>query len=230
MSGLTLINQRSASGQHLQPTGALLSTCGPQAVPDPQALDIFLCMAVPLANGLAYAPFEHSTTSASYQDMLTLTPDTAGRRPRDHRHRRRQSHLTTISGYAQPLRDSTTVSEVVRSHRATPAINTCASSASRRWRRPRPHGSGGARVLVLRQQVDAVGHLDHLKVAGRAETSGTTVNVGNLAIAVLRLDAMPASARRQFMVLRCLKDDECARPRRALSPSPRRIPSSGNEP
>jgi hypothetical protein len=31
---------------------------------------------------------------------------------------------TTISGYAQPLRDSTTVSEVVRSHRATPAINT----------------------------------------------------------------------------------------------------------
>jgi hypothetical protein len=52
---------------------------------------------------------------------------------------------------------------------------------------------------VLRQQVDAGGHLDHLKVAGRAETSGTTVNVGNLAIAVLRLDATPALSRTELL-------------------------------
>jgi hypothetical protein len=173
MSGLTLTNQRRTSGQHLRQTGAILSTCGPLAVPNPQALDIFLCMAVPLANRLAYAPFEHSTTSASYQDMLTLTPDTAGRRPRDHRHRSDNPVSTTISGYAQALRDSTTISEVVRSRRATPAINTCASSASRRWRRPRPHGSG----------------------APAAESAGTSVNLGNLSIAVLQLEAMPISTR-----------------------------------
>jgi hypothetical protein len=35
----------------------------------------------------------------------------------------------------------------------------------------------------------------------RAETVGTTVKVGNLAIAVLQLGATPAAARRRYMAL-----------------------------
>ena len=35
----------------------------------------------------------------------------------------------------------------------------------------------------------------------RAETVGTTVNVGNLAIAVLQLEATPLPARRGYMAL-----------------------------
>ena len=39
------------------------------------------------------------------------------------------------------------------------------------------------------------------KWRARAETAGTTVNVGNLAIAVLQLEATPAAARRRYMAL-----------------------------
>jgi len=35
----------------------------------------------------------------------------------------------------------------------------------------------------------------------RAETAGATVNVGNLAIAVLQLEATPLPARRRYMAL-----------------------------
>jgi hypothetical protein len=35
----------------------------------------------------------------------------------------------------------------------------------------------------------------------RAETAGTTVNVAGLAIAVLQLEATPATARRRYMAL-----------------------------
>jgi hypothetical protein len=39
------------------------------------------------------------------------------------------------------------------------------------------------------------------KWRARAETAGTTVNVGNLAIAGLQLDATPTSARRRYMAV-----------------------------
>ena len=39
------------------------------------------------------------------------------------------------------------------------------------------------------------------KWRARAETAGTTVNVANLAIAVLQLEATPATARRRYMAL-----------------------------
>jgi hypothetical protein len=39
------------------------------------------------------------------------------------------------------------------------------------------------------------------KWRARAETVGTTVKVGNLAIAVLQLEATPAAARRRYMAL-----------------------------
>jgi hypothetical protein len=39
------------------------------------------------------------------------------------------------------------------------------------------------------------------KWRARTETAGTTVNVGNLAIAVLQLEATPAGARRRYMGL-----------------------------
>ena len=39
------------------------------------------------------------------------------------------------------------------------------------------------------------------KWRARAETSGTTVNVGNLAIAVLQLEATPSGTRRRYMAL-----------------------------
>ena len=39
------------------------------------------------------------------------------------------------------------------------------------------------------------------KWRARAETAGTTVNVGHLAIAVLQLEATPAAARRRYMAL-----------------------------
>jgi hypothetical protein len=48
----------------------------------------------------------------------------------------------------------------------------------------------------LSQQAIAVG----LQTT-RAETAGTTVNVGNLAIAVLQLEATLAPARRRYMAL-----------------------------
>lgn len=37
------------------------------------------------------------------------------------------------------------------------------------------------------------------KWRARSETAGTTVNIGNLAIAVLQLEATPAAPRRQYM-------------------------------
>lgn len=140
MSGLTLTNQRRASGQHLQPTGALLSTCGPRAVPNPQALDIFLCMAVPLANGLAYAPFEHSTTSASYQA--------------DPRHRRPPTTRSSPSAPTIPCRPR------------SPAMRRRCGT---RPRFPRWSGVTEQRrlsIFVRRQQADAGGDLDHMEVAG----------------------------------------------------------------
>ena len=108
------------------------------------------------------------TTSASHQDMLTLTPDTAGRRPRDHRHRRRQSRVDHdlrlcagaagldhgfLGGQESPSNAGYQYLCVVSKQTLAATSTTwkwrgactCASSASRRCRPPRPSQSGGAR-------------------------------------------------------------------------------------
>jgi hypothetical protein len=47
----------------------------------------------------------------------------------------------------------------------------------------------------LRRKADTFRHLKG------GETAGTTVNVSNLAIAVLQLEATPVAARRRYMAL-----------------------------
>ena len=69
---------------------------------------------------------------------------------------------------------------------------------------PRSIGSAQHRRLAGRR-VGAAGDARRVsttwKWRARAETAGTTVNVGNRAIAMLQLEATPTAARRRYMAL-----------------------------
>jgi hypothetical protein len=84
---------------------------------------------------------------------------------------------TTVSGYLNFARDGTDQTEFVRE-----GVNAAAYL----------HAG-----VVQRQTLAA--SPTSWKWRARAETAGTTVNVGNLAIAVLQLEATPAAARRRMM-------------------------------
>ena len=87
-----------------------------------------------------------ATTAATYQDMLTLTQTPQAV---DHAIIAIGAYnpvSTTVSGYAQALQGAHQPLRGGQGERRTPpAISTWASSASRRWRRNRPPGSGRPR-------------------------------------------------------------------------------------
>ena len=86
---------------------------------------------------------------------------------------------TSVSGYLNVAKDGSTVAE---------------------WNREAPNAAGWQCAgLAQRQTLAAVATT--WKWRARAETAGTTVNVGNLAIAVLQLEATPAAARRRYMAI-----------------------------
>jgi hypothetical protein len=121
-----------------------------------------------------------ATTAASYQDMLTLT---ATPQPVDHAIIVIGAYnpvSTTVSGYAQALQGATSLSEVVKESQNT----------------------AGYQYLGMVSKQALAATPTTWKWQTKAETAGTTVNVANLAIAVLQLGATPAaSARRRYMAL-----------------------------
>ena len=115
----------------------------------------------------------------SYQDTLTLTqtPQAA-----DHA-------IIAIGAYNTA---STTVSATSTSPKD--------GSAVEKWNCEAPNTAGWQYAgLVQRATLAAIAAI--WKWRARAETAGTTVNVGNLAIAVLQLEATPAAARRRCMAV-----------------------------
>jgi hypothetical protein len=130
----------------------------------------------------AYLASNHATqntTSASNQDFLTLS---ATPLPLQHAIIAVGGYNTasaTVSSYLNVARDGSTVEE---------------------WNREAPNAAGWQCAgLAQRQTLAAVATT--WKWRARAETAGTTVNVGNLAIAVLQLEATPAPARRRIMAV-----------------------------
>ena len=87
--------------------------------------------------------------------------------------------MTSVSAYLNVAKDGSSLAEVNRE-----APNTAG------------YQDAG---LAQRETLSAVSTT--WKWRARAETAGTTVNVGNLAIAVLQLEATPAAARRRYMAL-----------------------------
>ncbi len=79
---------------------------------------------------------------------------------------------------------------------ATRALHTSLAEVNREAPNSAGYQDAG---LAQRQTLAAVSTT--WKWRARAETGGTTVNVGNLAIAVLQLEATPAAARRRYMAL-----------------------------
>jgi hypothetical protein len=121
-----------------------------------------------------------ATTSASYQDALTLTQTPQAV---DHAIIAIGAYnpvSTTISGYAQALQGATSLSEVVKESQNT----------------------AGYQYLGIISKQTLAAQSTTWKWQTRAETAGTTVNADELAIAVLQLGATPAaSVRRRYMAL-----------------------------
>jgi hypothetical protein len=120
-----------------------------------------------------------ATTSADYQDLLTLTQTPQAV---DHAIIAIGAYnpaSTTVSGYAQVLQEATSLSEVVKESQNTAGYQYLG--------------------MVSKQALSATSTT--WKWRARAETAGTTVNVGNLAIAVLQLDATPGPPRRRYMAV-----------------------------
>jgi hypothetical protein len=120
-----------------------------------------------------------ATTSASYQDMLTLT---ATPQAVDHAIIAIGAYnpvSTTVSGYAQALQGATSLSEVVKESQ----------------------NSAGYQYMGIVSKQSLAAQSTTWKWQTKAETAGTTVNVGNLTIAVLQLEATPEPARRRYMAL-----------------------------
>lgn len=126
----------------------------------------------------AYFASNHSgqnTTSASDTDFLTLTATPQA-----------VDHLvlatgawgpasTTVSGYTNVAKDGSTVEEWVRE-----GVNTA-----------------GYMHAAMAQKLTVSNVSTTWKWRARAETAGTTINVGSLALAVLQLDASPAAGTRR---------------------------------
>jgi hypothetical protein len=120
-----------------------------------------------------------NTTSNSDTDFLTLTQTPLA-----------LSHAIIAVAHCNPA--STTVTGYLNLAKDGAAIEE--------WNRESPGAAGYFSAgLAQRQTLSGVSTI--WKWRARAETSGTTVNVGNLAIAVLQLEATPAPARRRYMAL-----------------------------
>ena len=120
-----------------------------------------------------------TTTSASDSDVLTLTHTPAAAVHAIIAIGSFNTASTTVSGYLNFAKDGTNQTEFVRE-----GVNAAAYL----------HAG-----VVQRQTL--VTSPTSWKWRARAETAGTTVNVGNVAIAVLQLEATPAPARRRMMAL-----------------------------
>jgi hypothetical protein len=120
-----------------------------------------------------------STTAATDQIKMTLTAT-----PRALQHAiiavaQWNTASTSVSGYLDVAKAGTTINEAVRE-----APNTAGYLAS----------GFGQRETLAAVSTDWTWRI-------RAETAGTTINVANMAIAVLQLDATPAAGRRRQMAL-----------------------------
>ncbi len=120
-----------------------------------------------------------NTTSAGNQDFLTLSATPLALQHAIIAVGGYNTASTTVSGYLNVAKDGSPVAE---------------------WNREAPNAAGWQCAgLAQRQTLAAVATT--WKWRARAETAGTTVNVGNLAIAVLQLEATPAPARRRTMAV-----------------------------
>jgi D-serine deaminase-like pyridoxal phosphate-dependent protein len=119
-----------------------------------------------------------TTTSASDTDVLTLTHTPAAVAHAVIAIGSFNTASTTVSASLNFAKDDTNQTEFVRE-----GVNAAAY----------------LHAGVVQRQTLAAGSTSW-KWRVRAETAGTTVNVGNLAIAVLQLDATPA-ARRCYMTV-----------------------------
>jgi len=116
-----------------------------------------------------------TTTSASDTDLLTLTHTPAAAAHAIIAIGSFNTASTTVSGYLNFARDGSNQAEFVRE-----GVNAAAYL----------HAG-----VVQRQTLAATSTF--WKWRARAETAGTTVNVANLAIAVLQLEATPAARKRR---------------------------------
>ena len=120
-----------------------------------------------------------NTTSASNQDVLTLSATTLSLPHAIIAVGGYNTASTTVSGYLNIARDGSSVEE---------------------WNREAPN-TAGWQCAGLAQRATLFAVATTWKWRARAETAGTTVNVGNLAIAILQLEATPAPARRRYMAV-----------------------------
>ncbi|MBX3516050.1 MAG: hypothetical protein KF815_03815 [Rhodospirillales bacterium] len=120
-----------------------------------------------------------NTTSASNQDFLTLSATPLALPHAVIAIGAYNTASTTVSSYLNVAKDGGTMEE---------------------WNREAPNAAGWQFAgLAQRQTLAAVATT--WKWRGRAETAGTTINVGNLAIAVLQLEATPTAQRRRYMAV-----------------------------
>ncbi len=120
-----------------------------------------------------------TTTSASDTDVLTLTHTPAAVAHAIIAIGSVNTASTTVSGYLNFAKDGANQTEFVRE-----GVNAAAY----------------LHAGVVQRQTLVPGSTSWTWRA-RAETAGITVNVANLAIAVLQLEATPASARRRYMAV-----------------------------
>jgi hypothetical protein len=118
-------------------------------------------------------------SSASNQDFLTLSATPLALQHAIIATGFYNTASTTVSGCLNVAKDGSTVAE---------------------WNREAPNAAGWQCAgLAQRESLAAVATT--WKWRARSEAAGTTVNVGNLAIAVLQLEATPAAARRRYMAI-----------------------------
>jgi hypothetical protein len=79
-------------------------------------------------------------------------------------------------------------------------LNIHQGSTIQEWNRKSP-GAAGYFSAGLAQSETLAAVATTWKWRARAETAGTTVNVAGLAIAVLQLEATPATTRRRYMAV-----------------------------
>jgi len=120
-----------------------------------------------------------NTTSASDSDVLTLTQTPAAVAHAIIAIGSFNTASSTVSGYLNFARDGTNQTEFVRE-----GVNAAAY----------------LHAGVVQRQTLVAGSTSW-KWRARAETAGTAVNLANLAIAVLQLEATPARARRRMMAV-----------------------------
>jgi len=120
-----------------------------------------------------------NTTSASNQDFLTLSTTPLALQHAVIAIGAYNTASTTVSGYLNVAKDGSTVAE---------------------WNREAPNAAGW-QCAGLAQRATPVAIPTTWKWRARAETAGTAVNVGNLAIAVLQLEATPTAQRRRYMAV-----------------------------